>query len=111
MSSSGQDLILVFAAAGKQTRLLVPLLAKNFKNLRLVVNSEASQQKLRSQFPDADIIRVDQSDPKAMREVFRGVTAVYYVGPSMHHQETQNGYHAVDAAIVEQAEGNLKHFV
>ncbi|KAF5003998.1 hypothetical protein FDECE_9498 [Fusarium decemcellulare] len=111
MPSNDQDLILVFAAAGKQTRPLVPLLAKNFKNLRLVVNSEASQLKLRSQFPEADVVRADQSDPEAVRRVFRGVTAAYYVGPSMHHQETQNGYHAIDAAVSEQAEGNFKHFV
>ncbi|CAJ0545007.1 Ff.00g085010.m01.CDS01 [Fusarium sp. VM40] len=109
--SLNRDLILVFAAAGKQTRLLVPLLAKQYKNLRLVVRSEASQQKLRAQFPEADVVRADQSDPKAVRDIFRGVTAAYYVGPSLHNQEIQNGYIAIDAAVAEQDEGNFKHFV
>ncbi|KAI9155745.1 NmrA-like family domain-containing protein [Paramyrothecium foliicola] len=111
MPASNQDLILVFAAAGKQTRPLVPLLAKGFTNLRLVVNSVASQEALRAQFPNADVVRADQSDPKAVRDVFRGVAAVYYVGPSMHHQEVQNGYYAIDAAVTEQREGNFRHFV
>lgn len=111
MPSSDQDLILVFAAAGKQTGPLVPLLAKSFRHLRLVVHSEASQKRLCSQYPNADVVRADQSDPRAVREVFRGVTAVYYVGPSMHHQEIQNGYHAIDAAVAEQKEGNFQHFM
>ncbi|KAH7141749.1 hypothetical protein EDB81DRAFT_899042 [Dactylonectria macrodidyma] len=29
----------------------------------------------------------------------------------MHHQETQNGYFAIDAAVAEQTEGDFKHFV
>ncbi|KAJ4251433.1 hypothetical protein NW762_011416 [Fusarium torreyae] len=111
MSPSDQDLILVFAAGGKQTRLLIPLLAKHYTNLRLVVRSEASQQKLRYQFPGADVVRADQSDAKAVCDAFRGVTAAYYVGPSLHNQEIQNGYAAIDAAIAEQEEGNFKHFV
>ncbi|KAM0540922.1 hypothetical protein ACHAPJ_013451 [Fusarium lateritium] len=100
----------LFAAGGKQTSLLIPLLAKHYTNLRLVVRSETSQQKLRYRFPGADVVRADQSDPKAVRDVFQGVTAVYYVGPSLHNQEIQNGYAAIDTAIVEQ-EGNFKHFV
>ena len=111
MPASDQDLILVFAAAGKQTGPLVPLLAKNFRYLRLVVHSEVSQNKLCFQYPDAEVVRADQSDPRAVREVFRGVTAAYYVGPSMHYQETQNGYHAINAAIAEQKEGNFQHFM
>jgi uncharacterized protein YbjT (DUF2867 family) len=111
MPASPSDIILVFCAAGKQCRPLVPLLAKVFNNLRLVVNSEASQKKLQSQYPNFEVVRVDQGDPKAVREIFRGVTATYYVGPSMHHHETQNGYHAIDAAVEEQKAGNFKHFV
>ncbi|CVL07251.1 uncharacterized protein FMAN_16241 [Fusarium mangiferae] len=111
MPSINEDLILVFAAGGKQTRPLLPLLAKHYKNLRLIVRSEASQQTLRSLLPETDVIRADQNDPKAVREAFRGVTAVYYVGPSLHNQEIQNGYIAIDAAIAEQEEGNFKHFI
>ncbi|KAF7558273.1 hypothetical protein G7Z17_g111 [Cylindrodendrum hubeiense] len=111
MPSSTDDLILVFAAAGKQSNSLIPPLSKAFTNLRLVVQSESSKVKLQAQYPSAEVVRADQGDPKAVRELFRGVVAAYYVGPSMHHQETQNGYYAVDAAVAEQKEGNFKHFI
>ncbi|KAF2229866.1 NAD(P)-binding protein [Viridothelium virens] len=110
-SNPDSDLILVTCASGKQASPLLPLLAKRYKRLRLAVGSKTSQERIKSLYPHADVVQTDLADPQSMRELFRGVTACYYVGPSFHHHETQCGYHAIDAAVKETKEGNFKHFV
>ncbi|KAI9689209.1 MAG: hypothetical protein M1822_000947 [Bathelium mastoideum] len=105
------DLILVTCASGKQAVPLLPLLAKKYRHLRLAVGSVPSQERIKSQYPDAQVIKTDLADSQSVRELFRDVTACYYVGPSFHHHETQCGYHAIDAAVKETREGNFKHFI
>ena len=113
MPSSASDLILVTCASGKQAAPLLPLLSAKYNKLRLLVASDASQSRLQTAYPRAEVMKADQNSYTEMRAAFRGASTVYYVGPSFHHHETQCGYVAIDAALTEQAESNggFKHFV
>lgn len=113
MPSNPSDLILVTCASGKQAAPLLPLLAAKYSHLRLIVNSSTSQSRLRSAYPSAEVVIADQNNYADMRSCFHGVSTVYYVGPSIHHHETQCGYVAIDAALAERADsnGDFKHFV
>ena len=112
-SDPSSDLILVTCASGKQAAPLLPLLSATYSRLRLVVNSESSLQRLATAYPKAEVVRADLNSYSDVRAIFRGVAVVYHVGPSLHHHETQCGYHAIDAALAERKEsvGGFKHFV
>ncbi|MCJ1326288.1 hypothetical protein MMC10_002952 [Thelotrema lepadinum] len=112
-SNPTSDLILVTCASGKQAAKLIPLLYTNYSHLRLAVNSPSSKERLQAAYPNAEVVQADSGSYQDVRSLFRGVTTVYYVGPSSHHHETQCGYHAIDAALAERKEsgGNFKHFV
>ncbi|GAB7342329.1 hypothetical protein MBLNU457_g0555t2 [Dothideomycetes sp. NU457] len=69
------DLILITCASGKQGTDLVPVLYNHFSRLRLQVKSEASEQRLRTQYPNAEIIRADLHDPAVPAQLLEGVTA------------------------------------
>lgn len=105
------DLLLITCAGGKQVASLLPLLEGRWKRLRLAVHSDGSAQKLRKQYPDAEVIQPDLGSPAEVREAMKGVTAVYHVGPTLHPHETEFGYNMIDAAIAESESGDFKHFV
>jgi uncharacterized protein YbjT (DUF2867 family) len=114
MSTQPQDLILITCASGKQASHLLPLLiAEGFNNLRLAVNSSASYKNLKTLYPTAEVVKADLNDPHQVSGLFYNVSTAYYVGPSIHHHETQCGYIAIDAATAEKSRpGNkFKHFI
>jgi len=78
-----KDLILVTCASGKQGTDLVPLLYKQWKRLRLQVHSDASAQRLRKQYPNAEIVQADLDDFSAVPRLLDGVTAAYLIGPAL----------------------------
>ena len=100
-------------ASGKQAAKLIPLVVAKYSHIRLAVNSVSSKERLQAMYPNTEVVQADSSSYQDVRSLFRGVTTVYYVGPSFHHHETQCGYHAIDAALAERKEsgGNFKHFI
>ncbi|KAL4736666.1 NAD(P)-binding protein [Aspergillus similis] len=105
------DVVLLTCASGKQCSLLIPLLYKKWKHLRLAVNSTASAQRLEREYPNATVVQADMGNADDARRILSGVTAVLYIGPSVHCHETEIGYTMIDAALHEAQHGNLKHFV
>ncbi|MFC8231353.1 NmrA family NAD(P)-binding protein [Streptomyces sp. NPDC057287] len=103
----GDDIvILVTAANGNQGRHLVPRLLQAGQVLRACVRSEESAQALRSAGV-TDVVVGDIADPDVMARAMRGVDKVYYVGPTLHPEEREMGFVAIDAA----REAGVKHFV
>lgn len=78
------DLILITCASGKQGTDLVPILYNHFSRLRLQVKSEASEKRLRAQYPNAEVIRADLHDPSVPSQLLDGVTAAYIVLPALY---------------------------
>ncbi|KAF9876630.1 NmrA-like family protein [Colletotrichum karsti] len=108
------EILVVTSASGRQNAQLLPLLtsSKRFK-LRLASHSEASASKLRMRYPGAEVVVVDLTSLDACRDLVRGATTVYHVGPSIHSREREMGFNMIDAATAEfQGEGSqFKHFV
>lgn len=105
------DVILLTCASGKQCSRLIPLLYGKWKQLRLVVNSASSEERLRAQYPDASVVRADMARAEDAQRILAGVTTVLYIGPSLHSHETEVGYTMIDAARHESHHGALKHFI
>ena len=99
-------MILVTAANGNQGRLLVPKLLAVGAAVRACVRTEASATLLRSAGV-ADVIVGDISDRQVMARAMEGIEKVYHVGPTLHPNEREMGFAAVDAA---RASG-VRHFV
>lgn len=103
------DLLLIICASGKQVARLLPFLVNKWKRLRLVVNSKPSQDRLQKEYPRAEVVQANLTEPQECRQLLRGVTSVYHIGPTFHPHETEIGYNMIDAAV---AEGNsFQHFV
>ena len=105
------DIILLTCASGKQCSQLIPLLYNKWQNLRLAVNSTSSEELLKTTYPNATVVRADMSRPDDARRILSGVTAVLYIGPSLHGHETEIGYTMIDAARRESQQGTLQHFI
>lgn len=105
------DVLLLTCASGKQCSRLIPLLYGRWKQLRLVVNSAASEERLKTQYPEATVLRADMSRADDARRILSGVTTVLYIGPSLHSHEAEVGYTMIDAARHESQHGTFKHFV
>lgn len=105
------DVVLLTCASGKQCSRLIPLLYEKWKHLRLAVNSTASAQRLEREYPNATVVQADMGKADDARRILSGVTAVLYIGPSVHSHEAEIGYTMIDAAWSEAQSGNLKHFV
>ena len=82
-ADTANDLILITCASGKQGNDLVPLLYHNFSRLRLQVKSEASEKRLRQQYPNAEVIRADLHNPNIPAQLLDSVTAAYIVLPAL----------------------------
>ena len=107
------DLLLITCASGKQCSHLLPIISRRFKRLRLQVNSQTSLDRLRLQYPSAEVIQADLGDPHAVSRLVSGVTALYLVGPSLHPRETDVCKTVIDSATqeFENGEGGFKHLV
>lgn len=99
-------MILVTAANGTQGKCLVPRLLAAGAEVRACVRTEQSAQELRVAGA-AEVLVGDLSDPAALSAAMRGVEKVYYVGPTLHPQEREMGFAAVDAAT----RAGVRHFV
>ncbi|KAF7161692.1 hypothetical protein CNMCM5623_007179 [Aspergillus felis] len=105
------DVLLLTCASGKQCSRLIPLLYNQWKHLRLVVNTVSSEESLKTQWPNATVMRADMARIEDARCLLSGVTTVLYIGPSAHCHETEMGYTMIDAARHESQYGTLKHFI
>jgi len=105
------DLILVTCASGKQGSALIPCLLGKWKRLRLAANSASSEERLTKQFPNAEVVRADMHSAADAKRILEGVTAVFYIGPSLHPHEAECGYHMIDAAVAESKAGKFQHFI
>lgn len=104
------DLLLITCASGKQASHILPLVYGIWKHLRLVVNSATSEDRLKKQYPTAEVIRADLCNPKDCHRIMTNVTTVFHIGPSFHPHETEIGYFMIDAAI-SQTSSTFQHFV
>lgn len=107
------DRLLFTAAGGMQSAALLQLLTGKWKNFRLGVHSATTAAKLRSQYPDAEIVEADLEDIKSVEALVQNVNVIFHVGPSMHARETELGLRVVDAAATQNRKhpGVIKHFV
>lgn len=96
-----RDLLLITCASGKQASRLIPLFYGKWQRLRLVVNSPSSEERLKRQWPDAEVIRADLFSAAECHRIMAGVTTALHIGPSFHPHETEIGYFMVDAAVAE----------
>ncbi|KAF7592429.1 hypothetical protein BBP40_000277 [Aspergillus hancockii] len=109
-----REILVITCPGGKQCSRLIPLLYDKGKfTLRLAAHSEASINKLKAQYPNAEVVATDLQSLPACRELLRGATAINAVLPSLHSHEKDIGFNLIDAAVAEsRREGNVfKHFV
>ncbi|KAJ9396854.1 hypothetical protein DTO282F9_6257 [Paecilomyces variotii] len=95
------DLILVTCASGKQAPYLLRHLQPKWKCLRLTAHSDTSVQRLKEQYPKAEVVKADMNDAADASKLLSGVTAIWHVGPSLHPHESEVGYTMIDAAVAE----------
>lgn len=108
------EILVLTCPSGKTCAHLIPLLYNKGKfKIRLAAHSEASVKKLKSQYPDAEIVEADTADLKSCQQLLHGATSVFHIGPSFHSREKEMGFNMIDAAVAEtQRPGNVfKHFV
>ncbi|MCJ1309220.1 hypothetical protein MMC25_002877 [Agyrium rufum] len=107
------DLLVLTGASGKQCTNLLPFLTKQWKRLRLVVQSDGSLKSLREKYPHYEVVQANLELPTDAQRVLKGATVVYHVGPGFHPKEPEIGYNMIDAAVAESDSPNSKfqHFV
>lgn len=106
------DLLLITAASGKQAAGLLPHIASKWQRLRLNVSTSASAEKLRKQFPNAEVTTHDLADPHACHHLLSGISYCYLVTPGFHAKETQCGINMIDAAVAQMNAGApFKHML
>lgn len=108
------DILAITCPGGKQCSRLIPLLYNKGKfKLRLAAHSDSSAEKLRAQYPDAEVVQTDLQSLQSCADLLRGATAINAVLPSLHSREKEMGFNLIDAAVAEsKREGNVfKHFV
>jgi uncharacterized protein YbjT (DUF2867 family) len=111
-ANPSKDLLLITSATGKQASTLLPLLSE-WKHLRLAVKSESSANKLRQQYPHAEVTQTDLYSPSNCASLLKDVNVVIHIGPSYHPHETEIGRMMIDAASTSYSHGNgpFKHFI
>lgn len=105
------DLLVITCASGKQATALLPNLAKQWQRLRLVCHSPASEERLKQEYPKAEVIRTDLGLPKEPERILEDATAIYHVEPPFAHRQAVMGFNMIDAAKKAAGEGTFKHFV
>lgn len=99
-------MILVTAANGNQGKLLIPRLLAAGAAVRACVRSEKSAEALRAAGA-AEVVVGDLSTPGMLARAMDGIEAVYHVGPTLHPQEREIGFAAVEWARA----AGVSHFV
>ena len=105
------DLLAITCASGKQASALLPYIAKEWKRLRLVCHSTKSEQRLKAEYPQAEVIRTDLGLPGEPERILKGATVIYHVEPPFAHRQAVMGFNMIDAARKIVKEGTFKHFV
>lgn len=108
------EILVVTSPSGQQCAHLMPhLYEKSDFKLRLAAHSQGSFDRLKEQYPKAEVVKADLLERSTCRDLLRGATSVYHVGPSLHAREAEIGNNMVDAAVAEsKSPGNkFKHFV
>jgi uncharacterized protein YbjT (DUF2867 family) len=91
------DLLVITCASGKQSAHL-PLVTKQWKRLRLIVNSASSQERLQNAYPYAEVIKSDLTSLLECNKAVEGASSIYYIGPPVHPRESAMGLNMIDAA-------------
>ena len=106
------ELVVVTCASGKQATHVIPRLYPDY-NLRLIVNTQSSLDRLKEQYPSAEIVQADLAQPNDCANALNGATTVYHIGPSIHPHEKEIGYNMIDAAVSERNKpgSSFLHFV
>lgn len=99
-------MLLVTAANGNQGKLLVPKLLAKGHEVRALVRSARSADRLKA-LGVTDVIVGDIADRGTLERSVRGVDAIYHVGPTLHPRERDIGIGLIDAAC----EANVRHVV
>ncbi|KAL2208588.1 NAD(P)-binding protein [Sarocladium strictum] len=110
--SRPEDIISITAAAGHQGNYIIPRLYGKVP-LRLVANSETSEQNFKSKWPNAEVINANMLHPLDCARIVQGAAAVYTVGPGIRAGEKEMGLNMVNAAIDEANSpgSHFRHFV
>ena len=108
-----EDLILFIGGSGRTASFILPNISQKAKRLRLACNSSNSHDRLVKEYPQAEVVIVNLTDPAACRALLHGVSTVFHIGPPYHPRETEIGYNVVDAAVTESRVPNssFNHFV
>jgi uncharacterized protein YbjT (DUF2867 family) len=110
-------ILVVTSPTGKQGSHFLPLITSSSSpsayKLRLAAHTSKSAEKLRTSYPDAEVVTADLSSLSECQALLRGATACLHIGPSFHSHEREMGINMVDAAVAEaERQGSLfRHFV
>lgn len=106
--------ILITGASGRTSSYVIQALlcspSISTKDLRLLVRSEASLNKVQQkwpQLPSSSFVIADYLNLYSLPAAFEGVDVVFHNLPAFHQQETAMGIAAIDAAKA----AGVKHFV
>ena len=106
------DLLLITCASGKQARAILHHVAPQWKRLRLQCASESSAQKLKKEYPNADVVQWDFSQMSNPRPLLEGVAVCLLILPPFHPRESQLGLSMIDAAVESGRNGGpFRHLV
>ena len=98
-------MILVTSAYGNNGRRLIPRLAKEGRNVRVLNLSDRTKEL--KELGAKDVIVGNALDPVTLDNAMVGVKSVFHVGPSFHPQEAEMGVAAINAA----SKAEVEHFV
>ncbi|KAF7194276.1 hypothetical protein HII31_04309, partial [Pseudocercospora fuligena] len=107
-------ILAITCPSGKQCSHLIPLFyEKGQFSLRLAAHTQASADRLKTKYPNAEVVVTDLVSLESCQALLKGVTAVYHVGPSFHSREKEMGFNMIDAAVHEASKRDsvFKHFV
>lgn len=105
------DLLVITCASGKQASALLPCIVKQWRRLRLVCHSPASEERLKKEYPEAEVIRTDLGLPGEPERILKDAAVIYHVEPPFAHRQAVMGFNMIDAARKVAKEGTFKHFV
>lgn len=112
---SSSELWLFTCASGQQCSHLLPLVAElpQAPKLRLAVHSKSSCDRMKAEYPSAEVTKADLLNPKDVKRIIEGVTVVYHIGPPMNPRELSIGRNMIDAAVSQNQNhgGSIRHFV
>ncbi|KAL8711515.1 MAG: hypothetical protein Q9225_007114 [Loekoesia sp. 1 TL-2023] len=105
------DLLAITCGISQQFTVFLQNLAKQWQRLGLVCHSPESEQRLKSEYLKAEVIRTNLRLPKEPERILKDAMAVYHVEPSFAHRQAVMGFNMIDAANKVAKEGIFKDFV